>query len=393
MSTTKLWQGIRRHGLGWQAEVRITGHPRAVEQFPLDTPPAEMQHWRKEEKARLRRTVQRVASGTFADDANRYLKMVAEMPSITARTRDIGLWVELFGTRRRSTISRGEIRAQRDAWRARGPKRVYRKRPDRYGGDWIELETPLAASTVNHRLRALANLWTELDGRHAPNPVREVPELDEGDGGAYGLPYAVIEAILDAMPDRGQGLKKKTRSKISLTKIRARVIAYTGLSNAEIGRLTPEQVNFAEGWVSTGTRRKGKGALTGRRPLTAQGLAALQALADAKAWGPFARSSMRHSIRRACERIAHQAEQAPDGAQLAAALRRFRPYDFRHSYVSEILDKSGGDFHATRLLAGHADLRTTMRYLTRTIDPVLSDALAKVLAAGGFAGAKLAHSE
>ena len=47
-----LWRGIRRHGAGWQAEVRITGHPRSVQPFPLETDPVVMQAWRTKEKRR-----------------------------------------------------------------------------------------------------------------------------------------------------------------------------------------------------------------------------------------------------------------------------------------------------------------------------------------------------
>jgi integrase len=381
-----LWRGIRRHGAGFQAEVRVTGHPRSVMQFPLDTDPVTMQKWRKDEKARLQLTAPRATKGTFAADAKRYLEIVKAMPSFKMRKRDILLWVAIFGVRSRASITRGEIRQWRDEWHARGPKRVYRKHTDKYGGEWVDIEAPLAPSTVNHRLRALANLWTELDGRHAPNPAREVEDLDEGDGEAYGLPYDVIEAVIAEMPDRGRPEKGKERSTVSLTKLRARVIAYTGLPHIDIGRLTADKVNLEEGWVSTGKRKKGKGVSTGRRPLTPQGVDALRALIAAGGLGAkFSASSMRHSIKRACVRLAAKVKDEPGGAELAAVLLKIRPYDFRHSYVSEVLEKSG-DFHATQLLSGHADPRTTLRYGKKAINPVLTAALAKVTKAGGFGG-------
>lgn len=135
--------------------------------------------------------------------------------------------------------------------------------------------------------------------------------------------------------------------------------------------------------MNSGRRRKGKGALTGRRPLTELGADALRQLVAAGGLGRFSSSSMRASIRRACERLAQALEGQPGGAELAATLRRIRPYDFRHSYVSEVLEKSG-DFHPTQLLAGHADMRTTLRYARRAVNPVLVAALAKATAAGAF---------
>jgi integrase len=384
-----LWRGIRRHGAGWQASVYVTGHPRSYQLFPLETSPETMQTWRRDEKGRMRLTAPaRITKGTLAADARRYLQIVQDMPSFKSRKRDIGLWVEVYGHKSRDAITRGDVRIMRDEWHLRGPKRVWKRHQDRHGGAWVDVPGPLAASTVNHRLRALANLYTELGGRHAPNPAREVPELDEGDGEEYGLPYELIEAILAAMPDRGQGLRGKTRTDISLTKIRARVIAYTGLSPAEIGRLTPERVDLEAGWVATGRRRKGKGAWTGQRPLTPQGLDALKTFAYAGAWGKFSTSSMRQSIKRACATVAAAVEGKPGGTVIAAMLHKFRPYDLRHSYVSEVLEKSG-DLHATQLLSGHKVLRTTLRYGKRGVNPALQAALDKVKAAGGFQGLSL----
>jgi integrase len=378
-------KGIRRHGTGWQAEVRVTGHPRSVRQFPISATSDAMQDWRKDEKARLRLTAPRATKGTFASDARRYLALVKTMPSFTSRKRDIELWIEVFGTRPRSSITRADIRAQRDTWHLHGPRRVWQKHPDgRRGGQWIDVPSPLAASTINHRLRALANLWTELDGRHAPNPAREVPELEEDDSIDRSLPYQLIEMIVEAMPDRGKPTKGASRPSVSLTKIRARVMAYVGLPPVDIGRLTPQRIDLDAGWVDTGKRRKGKGVLTGRRPLTAQGAAALQAFVSANAFGPFSTSSMRQSIRRACRTVALRLGKNPETADLAAIVARIRPYDFRHSYVTEVLDKSG-DLLATQLLSGHADLRTTIRYAKRAVNPVMRAALNKVTASGGFA--------
>jgi len=378
------WRGIRRHGAGWQVEIRVKGFDRVVKAFPLDTDPAEMQAWRKREKAKLQAQRPRASAGTFAADAKKYLALVKTMPSYKSRARDIALWVEVFGTRSRASITAVEIRAQRDEWLLNGPRRVWRKHRDRYGGAWVDVPGLLAASTVNHRLRALANLWTVLDGRHEPNPVRDVPEVDEPDGAERGLPYELIEMILAAMPDRGPGIKGQRRAVDSKTKARARVIAYVGLEHSAIGRLTPAAINLEDGWVDPGKRRKGKGALASRIPLTEHGVEALREFIRVDAFGPFSASSMRACIRRAARRVAAAVESQPGGAAIAAVLRQLRPYDFRHSYVSEMLEKSG-DFNVARLLARHADIRTTLRYGKRAVNPVLVAALAKVKAAGGFA--------
>src|SRR5689334_10431291 len=146
-------KGIRRHGAGWQTEVRVTGQPRSVAQWPIDTPEAVMQDWRKREKATLRLKAPRATKGTFAADAKIYLAMVKTMPSFKSRRRDILLWVAAFGARSRASITKADIRLQRDRWHLEGPRRVWQKHQDgRRGGEWVDVPGPLAASTVNHRL-------------------------------------------------------------------------------------------------------------------------------------------------------------------------------------------------------------------------------------------------
>lgn len=422
------WKGIRRHGHGWQAEVRVTGHPRSVQQWPIDTDPAVMQDWRKKEKARLQLTAARASKGTFAADAKRYLDLVQDMPSFASRKRDIELWIGVFGTRPRASITRADIRLQRDRWHREGPRRIWRKHPDgRRGGAWVDVPGPLAASTVNHRLRALSNLYTELDGRRAPNPAREVSELEEDAATDRSLPYALIEMILAAMPDhryrrklteaqtrairlalhapapnlsalaRAHGVSETMirkirdgkdtdrRDSLSKTKARLRLMAYTGLSQAEIARLEPHQVHIAEGWIDTGRRRKGKGVRTGKRPLSPLGVEALRGFIDAAAFGPFSRASMAASFRRGVDKVIRTLGTDPAAAAIVAQLRRLRlrPYDLRHSFVTEVLDKSG-DLHATQLLTGHADLRTTLGYASRALNPALRAALERVHQRGGF---------
>jgi site-specific recombinase XerC len=367
--------GIRRHHAGWQAEVRIVGHPRSVQQFPLDTPLEQIVLWRKREKARLQLTSPH-ATGSFLADARRYLELVRTMPSYAMRVRDIELWAAVFGPRPLDTITAHEIQLQRDRWREAGPKRVWRKHPDRYGGAWIEIPAPLAPSTVNHRLRALANLFTVLRGRHAPNPAREVPELAEPESIGEGLPYELIEIILAQMPDRRYGRA------LTQNKARLRVMAYVGLPQSLLMRLTPMHVHLEEAWVDWPGRRKGRGVKGQRRPLTSDGVAAFRAFIAANCWGPFSTDSMAASFQRACRKVAATVRDAGD-QRTAAVLERLRPYDLRHSYVTEVLDKSG-DFHSTQLLAGHADLRTTLSYGRKVVSPALRAAMDQITAAGGF---------
>lgn len=405
-------KGIRRHGAGWQAEVRVVGHPRAVRQFPLKIDPGEMAQWRKDEKRRLQALTPPATAGTFAKDAKDYLDATK---ANRERRRHIGLWVAEFGTRPRSSVKPWEILAVVNRWLTEGPKRKWRAwsedgDPSR-GGRLVDVPEPLSASQVNNRLRALENLWTKMDGRHSYNPVREVPEPEEPEGLARGLPYAVVEAILAQMPDtrysaklspatadriraalhsatatdvarrfgvsetmirkvaRGAYLGRNTHS---LTKLRLRVIAYTGLSHGELRgiRTTDLHLDDPMPWVWVAGRRKGKGTKGTAQPLTAEGAAALRALEQADALGAFNNDSMRRSFQRACAKIG-----------LAGA----NPYDLRHSFASEVLEKTGGNLPVTQMLMRHKSASTTLRYARAAIDPVRSAAIEQIRQAGGFA--------
>lgn len=375
-----LWRGIRRHGAGWQAEVRVKGHPRLLLTFPLDADPREMQKLRKAEKARLQ--AKRLGtSGTFAADAAQYLKAKKSLPPSAYKERErlIGLWVKEFGTKPRAAIRPIDIRIVVTRWLTEGPKRVMRSwRSDcikRHGARWVDLPVPLSASQVSKRMRALENLWTVLDGRHAPNPVREVPEPKEPEGTPRGLPYDVVEAILAAMPDRGRAAKGQTRKGLpGLTRLRLRTIAYTGLSHTELKSIQQADLHLDDPhpWVWIQGRDKGQGTKGTAQPLTSEGAAALRALAAAGGLGPFSHSAMWKSFQRACRHL---------------KLERLTPYDLRHSFASEILEKTGGNLDVTQLLMRHKSRTTTLRYGKRAIDPVRAAAIATVREAGAF----LAH--
>jgi len=360
-------RGIRRHGAGYQVRVSVAGADRSCTQFPLDATLEEMQAWQEDEDYRLRLIARknpkhqpRPQAGTFADDARKYLRAVAAMPDIKNRKRDIALWVAEFGGRRRHKIAASDVRAVRDRWLTVGPKRVYRKATEDEPGHWADVATPLAGSTVNHRLRALSNLWTVLDGRRAPNPVREVPEADEAPELPRAIDYGLVEQILAALPDRGPGERDKKRSTLSKTKARLRVMAWTGLPPAMVKKLKAKHVDLKGATLTIEGRKKGKGAPAIRLPLLPEAVEAFKALEAAGGWGPFSTSSVRASFNRAVKKV--------------CTLTGLRPYDLRHSFGSRVF-LTTGNLNATGDLLVHADKRTTRRYTLAAANPVLTAAL------------------
>jgi integrase len=172
------------------------------------------------------------------------------------------------------------------------------------------------------------------------------------------------------MPDRSRPAKGEKRGTVNLTKLRLRAIAYTGFAHAELMRIKQAELHLDDPlpWVWIGGRKKGRGTKGVAQPLTEEGAAALRALVDADGLGPFSTSSMRRSFLRAAKKLDISA----------------RPYDLRHSYADEILEKTDGNLPVTQMLMRHKDQRTTLRYVQRAIDPVRAAAIAKVRAAGGF---------
>jgi integrase len=311
----------------------------------LETPLREMQEWRKDIKAEQRiARKQRATSGTFEYDAARYLKAVTALKD---RPREIAIWVAEFGQTRREKIRPSDIRAIRDRW-AREPRGLT--------VDGTALP-PLSPSTVNKRLRALSNLWTVLDGKRAPNPVREVDELPEPDPIARDLDYGTIEKILHALPDLARPMKGHRRAKRSLTKARLRILAYTGLTPIQLMRLTSAHVDLDRAFIRLPRRQKGRGVAGAVVPLLPPAVEAFRELAALDGWGQFSAHSLHKSFERACKR---------------AGVAKARVHDLRHS-LGTIAYELTGDLDVVMAMLQHASRRTVARYTMRAAAKVLAD--------------------
>lgn len=74
---------------------------------------------------------------------------------------------------------------------------------------------------------------------------------------ARAIPSALIDRIIDGMPDRGKPTDSvKT---VNLTKLRLRVMQYTGLSQAMLKRVEPHHLDFRKKTMYVTTRLKGAG--------------------------------------------------------------------------------------------------------------------------------------
>ena len=331
---TTIDKGIYRDAYGIAATVKAHGTQRE-KRFPADASIKAIKAWQNETRVALGKLAPGAARGTFAADAAKYLRAVSTMPTFKERETHIGLWIAEFGQRARHTIQTVDVNIVLSRW----------------------LESGLSASTVRNRRTAILSLFSTLDEgvAGAINPVHLAmrPEMPEPTDRA--IPYATIERILAAMPDRGQGIAGKARDSASKTKARLGVIAYTGLPHSLIKRLTPSMVDWKGKTLNVPARRKGGGVARRTLPLTDAGLTALQRFDALDCWGSFSSSSMLKSFHRACK----TAKVTPEP----------RVYDLRHSFATETY-KLTGDAKGTAHMLMHSEKSHMMdRYTVGGVQP------------------------
>lgn len=332
--------------------LRATVKARGVQRerrFPLGTSKRTIQDWKDRERGRLKDERPPASRGTFAKDVERYLDTLADRRALKKeRTYQLDWWIARVGKLRRSAITAPLIRTA-----------------------LAELRTKQAASTCNHYRMALAHLWSTLDGKNGVNPVRDVPTFEEPEAEPRQIPTGLVTRILDAMPALGQTKKGQKRSRVSLTRLRFIVMVTTGLSPAEIMRILPGDLHLAERVVYVRRRRKGKGSSGMLLPLGAEGAAALEAFADAGAFGRFSTHAAYQSWVRACKTVLKDTTLTNTERRI---LERCRPYDLRHTYATHLL-LSTHNIGTTRELMRHRSAKTTKRYAGAAVLPHLRAAV------------------
>jgi integrase len=267
-------------------------------------------------------------------------------------------------------IKRSQIRAQLTAWTDAGR----------------------APTTVNHRMRALTMVlrWAleADDDEDITIPTEGIQYLAPREPEARGILMPVLVRILATMSDRGRAGKGESRPDYSENKIRMRVMSWTGLARMSLIRLERRQVNFREGKLFLPLRKKGKGAAGVWVDLLPPGLDALRDFDRARLWGrPFSRSSMRKGWKRAVVNTqkALEAEAAESGDRtmleqfLITVPANSRPYDTRHSFLSDVYRQTG-DIRAVQELGQHKSLKTTDRYTKAAVPERVALAIEKMRA-------------
>jgi len=269
-----------------------------------------------------------------------------------------------------ATLKRSQVRAQLAEWTAEGR----------------------APTTVNHRMRALTQVlrWSldADDDDDVTLPTDGIAYLPPPRSEPRGILMPILARILATMPDRGRAPKGGTRPDHSETKIRLRVMSWTGLAQISLERLDRRRVNFREGKLFLPARKKAKGADGAWVDLLPPAIDALRDYDRAGLWGrSFSNSSMRKSWQRAIKNtrkaLVKEADETGDRTLLeqfeATVPPNCHPYDTRHSFLSDAYRQSG-DIHAVKHLAQHADIKTTERYTKAAVPERVAHAIDKMRA-------------
>jgi integrase len=338
---TKIAPGIWKDEFGFAVQVSVGTSGKSKQQrenrYPFETKLKTMTDWQDETRVALRKLLPKHGKGTLAAAVVTYLKSVASMPTFKDRERDLGLWVAEFQNRQRHSIKTHEISAVLHQWINEG----------------------LAPMTVINRRTALMAVWTALDGKKAPNPVDESFRPDPPPLAANDIPWPTIEKVLDAVEDRGQGIRGQTRGHVSKTKIRLRLIAYTGLPHKLVKQITEDGIDWENGKVLAAKRRKGTGVEPRWLPLSEDAIPALEDFVEHDCFGSFSNSSMLKTWQRAW-RWVHPGW--PVDKPIPCV------YRLRHSFATATYAKSGDD-RGTALLLMHSRKSHMMPRYTLGAEP------------------------
>lgn len=318
--------------------------PRPKEKrFPAGTALKTMKRWQEDQRAELRRLELRPALGTLAADVARYLTRpeATRLASSKSRTADAKAWLAPFGHLRRDQITAEQIERQMDSWRKAG----------------------IAVWTLRHRLNALRQVYTVLDGQTANNPARKVKAPPKPRAIPRALDYSTIRTVLNQMEP-------------SATKGFLMVMAFCGFRPSEVRRTEPWMLRL-EGESPHVIRPTAKGGDAVVVPLSDEGILA---------WRMFSYQGGFDSQENGQPRTFPNANRDWKAAMKRAGLEPTRSYDLVHSYCTQLLMAGGGDISLVQKARGHRDIRTTMVYTQVVIDPRLASAVRQAFQAGKSGG-------
>lgn len=295
--------GIYRDRHGRQREVRCPpGTPVAEVREAVDTAK------RKERGSGAASTVR----GTLAAAVDKWDGLERHLASWMERRSELRAWVELYGPKKLTAITREDVQRALSAWSQAG----------------------LKPKTLRNRLWSLRHLYHVLQGSKTETPCDDVrPPAKVRTPPAWVSPDVILAVY-------GRLLEQERKHYLRDAKTRARfmVLASTGRRPSEVMRAKPDDVDLERGVWRV---RDGKGGWTpGGLPLNEDRREAWRVFIEANAWGKYNTGSFAKRLRQAGW---------PPG---------IRPYNLRHS-VGIDMSELGVDLQDVGAALGHAAVQTT----------------------------------
>jgi integrase len=334
-------KGVRRKGNKLEGYVRVRG-VLYRQSFDPGTPLATIAAWRTATKREHFGGGSRSATATsLAEDIANYERLIVAKPTRAQILAHLHQWASALGRdRSRHSVTTADINTVIQQWLLCAPPRqTDRGRPVRARG--------LDPQTIRKYRNSLRTFYAVLNaGLELRNPVQDAQNFAPGPPEVRGTDYATVARLLDAMPDYYYVTHGQTTA---FSKLRAAVVAYTGIPPGLLGQLTPADCRLTDTppTVRVPKRHKGEGVEARRLKLTTQGAAALAALIRAGACGPFAVGPVNVSVKRAARRI---------------GLAHFTLYDLRHSFGAQMYRVTGDQATVARLMLHAEGSVMTARY-------------------------------
>ena len=343
MARSRKLVGITPRSGSYFVTVRVAGHLYTAT-FPAATPIDEMQDWRRAQQQRY--STPEPSAGSFTAGIAAYLALPTSraLPTFKQRAAHLELWAQALGRTR--------------DWRAITTPEI-----DTVLGEWLET---LAPGTVRKRRTALQSFFGRMLGKTSrlANPVKASDNPKPPKAEARAIDYLTIERVFAGWP-AARDTKKGLPPRVNLSRIRARVMAYTGIPPGLLMKVRASDLQWTAARVRIVPRRKGGGVEARTLPLTPDGLAAFRDFHAADAYGAFAVESLNRGFKRACAR---------------AGLDRttVHLYDLRHSFLTEVYRATRDLATVARLGLHSAGSPITERYARGAFQEVDAEAVAAV---------------
>jgi integrase len=226
------------------------------------------------------------------------------------------------------------------------------------------------AATCNKRRGLLSAFWNRQLSA-VPNPV-----LAKRAGRLVVQPFKTPTPTTRAIPlDLLRNVFGAMRE--SKTKARLMLIFYTACRHSELKRVRPEHLHVDDPHPKLGPFVElltGKGGVARNVGLVGEGLEAARLFCRLDAFGAFSNSSVWKAFRRAAINAKVEAF-LHEGVRTNGRIRwRLRPYDLRHTCLTHVRQVS--DIATAQKMAGHTNIRTTLRYAPTEDEQVFAAQLA-----------------